>query len=291
MPLIEISHLDDPRLLAFSRMTDAELRDPKQMVGLARALGDDPESLSEGLLIGESRNVIERALGAGIEPFAVLVEQRWLTQTEPLIERLLEADATLPVFVATREQMRALTGFERTRGALAAFRRPALPPPGTLLESATRVAVLENVTNHTNIGAIFRSAAALGIDAVLVTPSCHDPYYRRAARVSMGTVFQVPWTRIGSGADWACDGMPLLHEHGFTTCALALSDDSIRLQDDRLKKCDKLALVLGTEGDGLAARTIAACDYTVRIPMSHDVDSLNVAAASAVAFWELWAER
>lgn len=291
MPLIEISHLDDPRLLAFSRMTDAELRDPKQMVGLARALGDDPESLSEGLLIGESRNVIERALGAGIEPFAVLVEQRWLTQTEPLIERLLEADATLPVFVATREQMRALTGFERTRGALAAFRRPALPPPGTLLESATRVAVLENVTNHTNIGAIFRSAAALGIDAVLVTPSCHDPYYRRAARVSMGTVFQVPWTRIGSGADWACDGMPLLHEHGFTTCALALSDDSIRLQDDRLKKCDKLALVLGTEGDGLAARTIAACDYTVRIPMSHDVDSLNVAAASAVAFWELRAER
>ncbi len=291
MPLIEISHLDDPRLLAFSRMTDAELRDPKQMVGLARALGDDPESLSEGLLIGESRNVIERALGAGIEPFAVLVEQRWLTQTEPLIERLIEADATLPVFVATREQMRALTGFERTRGALAAFRRPALPPPGSLLESATRVAVLENVTNHTNIGAIFRSAAALGIDAVLVTPSCHDPYYRRAARVSMGTVFQVPWTRIGSGADWACDGMPLLHEHGFTTCALALSDDSIRLQDDRLKKCDKLALVLGTEGDGLAARTIAACDYTVRIPMSHDVDSLNVAAASAVAFWELRAER
>lgn len=291
MPLIEISHLDDPRLLAFSRMTDAELRDPKQMVGLARALGDDPESLSEGLLIGESRNVIERALGAGIEPFAVLVERCWLTQTEPLIERLIEADATLPVFVATRDQMRALTGFERTRGALAAFRRPALPPPGSLLESATRVAVLENVTNHTNIGAIFRSAAALGIDAVLVTPSCHDPYYRRAARVSMGTVFQVPWTRIGSGADWACDGMPLLHEHGFTTCALALSDDSIRLQDDRLKKCDKLALVLGTEGDGLAARTIAACDYTVRIPMSHDVDSLNVAAASAVAFWELRAER
>lgn len=291
MPLIEISHLDDPRLLAFSRMTDAELRDPKQMVGLARALGDDPESLSEGLLIGESRNVIERALGAGIEPFAVLVEQRWLTQTEPLIERLIEADATLPVFVATREQMRALTGFERTRGALAAFRRPALPPPGSLLESATRVAVLENVTNHTNIGAIFRSAAALGIDAVLVTPSCHDPYYRRAARVSMGTVFQVPWTRIGSGADWTCNGMPLLHEHGFTTCALALSDDSIRLQDDRLKKCDKLALVLGTEGDGLAARTIAACDHTVRIPMSHDVDSLNVAAASAVAFWELRAER
>lgn len=291
MPLIEISHLDDPRLLAFSRMTDAELRDPKQMVGLARALGDDPESLSEGLFIGESRNVIERALGAGIEPFAVLVERCWITQTEPLIERLIEADATLPVFVATREQMRALTGFERTRGALAAFRRPALPPPGSLLESAKRVAVLENVTNHTNIGAIFRSAAALGIDAVLVTPSCHDPYYRRAARVSMGTVFQVPWTRIGSGADWACDGMPLLHEHGFTTCALALSDDSIRLQDDRLKKCDKLALVLGTEGDGLAARTIAACDYTVRIPMSHDVDSLNVAAASAVAFWELRAER
>lgn len=291
MPLITLEKTDDPRLTPFSRMTDAELRDPKQMIGLSRAIGDAPEALTNGLFIGESKNVIERALGAGLKPFAVLVEDCWLNQTEPLAARLLADDEALPVFLATREQMRELTGLERTRGALAAFHRPALPSPDSLLEDATRVAVLENVGNHTNIGAIFRSAAALGIDAVLITPSCHDPFYRRAARVSMGTVFQVPWTRIGSGADWTEDGMPALRDHGFTTCALALSDDSIPLQDKRLKQHEKLALVLGTEGDGLAPRTIAACDYTVRIPMDHDVDSLNVAAASAVAFWELRANN
>ena len=291
MPLIELDNLDDARLSAFSRMTDAQLRDPKQMIGLARELGDEPEALADGLFIGESRNVIERAISAGIKPFSLLVEERWREQTEPLIERLLEEDESLPVFVAGRDQMLELTGFERTRGALAAFHRPALPDPGALLEGARRVAVLENVGNYTNIGAIFRSAAALGIDAVLITPSCHDPFYRRAARVSMGTVFQVPWTRIGSGRDWTEEGMPILRAHEFTTCALALSDNSLRLQDERLKSCEKLALVLGTEGDGLAAQTIAACDFTVRIPMSHSVDSLNVAAASAVAFWELRAER
>ena len=291
MPLIELNSLDDPHLLAFSRMTDAELRDPKQMVGLSRALGSEPKSLARGLFIGESKNVIERALGAGIKPFSLLIEECWREQSEPLIERVLADDARTAVFIASRAQMRELTGFERTRGALAAFRRPEAPRADDLLERAARVAVLENVTNHTNIGAIFRSAAALGIDAVLITPSCHDPYYRRAARVSMGTVFQVPWTRIGSGADWTAEGLPLLRAHGFTTCALALSDDSIRLQDERLKECERLALVLGTEGDGLATRTIAACDFTVRIPMAHGVDSLNVAAASAVAFWELRVQR
>ena len=181
----------------------------------------------------------------------------------------------------------ALTGYEVTRGALAAFERPALPRVEKVLAGARRVAVLEDIVNYTNIGAVFRSAAALGIDAVLVTPSCHDPLYRRAARVSMGTVFQVPWTRIGSERDWAAEGVPLLHELGFETAALALSDDAIPLHDKRLRSCDRLALVLGTEGDGLSASTIMRCDMTVKIPMDHGVDSLNVAAASAVAFWEL----
>lgn len=372
MPIICVDNLNDPRLTPFSRMTDAELRDPRQMVGLARALDgtSDPNRLKDGLFIGESRNVIERALDAGIKPFALLVEECWLASTAPLIERLLAANPATPIFTATRDQAREITGFERTRGALAAFLRPPLPRTEDLLEHARRVAVLEDITNYTNIGAIFRSAAALGIDAVLVTPACHDPYYRRAARVSMGTVFQVPWTRIGNdttsaGAthptrhteapaylahkechaeaptstislarhaktsastttearhmrnprkagnaeephvrnpgerkphptavgeeptSWATTGIPLLRELGFTTCALALSDNSIPLQDKRLQALDKIALVLGTEGDGLASHTIAACDYTVRIPMDHDVDSLNVAAASAVAFWEL----
>lgn len=376
MPIIRTFSLDDARLAPFSRMTDAELRDARQMVGLARAIdaqaskaaanvpasceasGSKPSSrevptskpsnckasanvpasceepvnapasreapmsapangtqqnrkptrarsedsaianaaaaskpnanrLSNGLFIAESRNVIERALAASIRPFALLVEERWLDATRPLIDTLLANDPQLPVFVATREETRQLTGFERTRGALAAFHRPPLPNPRDLLKDARRVAVLEDVTNYTNIGAIFRSAAALGIDAVLITPACHDPFYRRAARVSMGAVFQVPWTRIGTTRAWAEEGLPLLHDLGFTTCALALSDNSVPLQDRRLQACEKLALVLGTEGDGLSATTIAHCDYTVRIPMDHDVDSLNVAAASAVAFWEL----
>lgn len=326
MPLICLSDLNDARLAPFSRMTDAELRDPRQLVGLARALSAQTKTRSEdatpaasarasashdanwlanGLFIGESKNVIERALAAGITPFALLIEQRWLSAARPLAERLLEDNPRLPIFTATRAQVRELTGLECTRGPLAAFLRPPLPRPEDLLACARRVAVLEDITNYTNIGAIFRSAAALGIDAVLVTPSCHDPFYRRAARVSMGAVFQVPWTRIGmgearngsngegenggesEGESWTRTGIPLLRAAGFTTCALALSDDSIAVHDARLRSCEKLALVLGTEGDGLAPRTIAQCDYTVRIPMDNGVDSLNVAAASAVAFWEL----
>ena len=273
MAIIRIDNLDDPRLGPYSGAADAQLR--------------LSPSAPNGLFIAESRKVAERALDAGVSPRSLFMEERWLAQSMPLVERLTAADPSFPVLVATREQFHALTGYEVTRGALAAFERPALPRVEKVLAGARRVAVLEDIVNYTNIGAVFRSAAALGIDAVLVTPSCHDPLYRRAARVSMGTVFQVPWTRIGSERDWAAEGVPLLHELGFETAALALSDDAIPLHDKRLRSCDRLALVLGTEGDGLSASTIMRCDMTVKIPMDHGVDSLNVAAASAVAFWEL----
>ena len=273
MPIIRLENLDDPRLAPYSGMTDAQLRD------CAHA--------AHGLFIGESRKVVERALAAGARPVSLFMEERWLEQSMPLVDRLTADDPAFPAFVATREQFHALTGYEVTRGALAAFERPELPSVEEAVAGARRVAVLEDITNYTNIGAIFRSAAALGVDAVLITPSCHDPLYRRAARVSMGTVFQVPWTRIGSVRDWAAEGVPLLHALGFKAAALALSDEAVPLHDERLRACDRLALVLGTEGDGLSASTIARCDWTVKIPMDHEVDSLNVAAASAVAFWEL----
>ena len=282
-----------PWLAPFASMTDGELRDPKQLVGLARAINPDapPDSLAQGLFIAESVNVIQRALDAGYEPFAVLCDQRWLAPSQQLIERLHEANPRLPVAAVSTEEVLSITGYATTRGPLAAFHRKPEPSVAELLKNAHRVAVLEDITNYTNMGAIFRSAAALGIDAVLLTPACHDPLYRRASRVSMGTVFQVPWTRIGTNQNWASEGVPLLHEAGFATAALALRDDSLPLQDASLKHEQKLALVLGTEGDGLASETIAHCDYTVRIPMHHGVDSLNVAAASAVAFWELrWEE-
>lgn len=278
----------DPYLAPFSSMTDGQLRDPKQLVGLARAI--DPEGASErlasGLFVAESVNVIDRALNAGCVPFAVLTDRRWLAASEALLEKVRAANPAAPVAVVSSEEMRSITGYEMTRGPLAAFHRPPEPDLAALLTGAHRVAVLEDVTNYTNIGAIFRSAAALGIDAVLLTPACHDPLFRRASRVSMGTVFQVPWARIGSARDWACEGVARLREAGFVTAALALADDALSIADTRLKAADKLALVLGTEGDGLAASTIAACNWTVRIPMHHGVDSLNVAAASAVAFWE-----
>lgn len=282
MPIIHLDGLDDPRLAVYSGMTDAQLRE--------YAGSDDAGNGTvgaNGLFIGESRKVIERALAAGVRLRSLFMEEKWLAQTMPLAERLLADDPELPVFVATREQFHVLTGYEVTRGALAAFERPPLPSVADLLADARRVAVLEDITNYTNIGAAFRSAAALGIDAVLVTPSCHDPLYRRAARVSMGTVFQVPWTRIGTERDWASEGVGLLRSLGFATAALALTDDALPLHDARLRACERLALVLGTEGDGLAASTIASCDYVVKIPMTPGVDSLNVAAASAVAFWEL----
>ncbi len=285
MALIELQDANDARLRVFSAMTDAELRDPKQLVGLRLATG--VEVSDEGLFIAESKNVIERAMDAGLVPFALLTDKRWVEPSRGLFERVAAAAPSAPLFVGTRQQVHELTGYERTRGPLAAFHRPKMPTVEELLQGATRVAVLEDITNFTNIGAIFRSAAALGMDAVLVTPGCHDPFYRRASRVSMGTVFQVPWTRIGTERDWAAQGVPQLQHLGFTVAALALEDDSIALQNPQVAGAEKLALVLGTEGDGLAHCTVAACDCTVKIPMAHGVDSLNVAAASAVAFWQV----
>ena len=240
-----------------------------------------------GLFVAESKNVIERALAAGCALQSLFVEAHWATHERELMECVAARYPDVPQVIATHEEFRQVTGYETTRGALACFARLAPLDPAVLLKDAHRVAILEDITNYTNIGAIFRSAAALNIDAVLLTPSCHDPLFRRASRVSMGTVFQVPWARIGRKSDWAEDGCALLRAHGFKTAALALVDDSLSLEDPALKECNRLALVLGTEGDGLRQSTIATCDYTVKIPMRESVDSLNVAAASAVAFWEL----
>lgn len=278
-----VETLDDPRLDAFARLTEAQLRSKLE-----------PE---KALFIAESGKVIERALAAGMEPLSLLMEAKWLPAMQPIIDEISARWGDgVPVFVAPHDELTKLTGFELTRGALGAFRRPQLPSVADIVRGARRIAVLEDITNHTNVGAIFRSAAALGIDAVLVTPACYDPLYRRAVRVSMGTVFQVPWTRIG-GDDrhyWPFIGMQELRDLGFTTVAMALEDDSISLDelvrrlnndesaDDHI---DKLALIFGTEGDGLSHHTISRADLTVKIPMSHGVDSLNVAASSAVAFY------
>ncbi len=273
--IINLETIDDPQLDAYARLTEAQLRSRLE-----------PE---KGIFIAESSKVIERALDGGMQPLSFLMDQKWIEPMRPLVEHAsAEQGVDLPVYVLPHDELKKLTGFELTRGALAAFRRPPLPAVEDVLAGARRVAVLEDITNFTNVGAIFRSAAALGVDAVLVTPTCCDPLYRRCVRVSMGTVFQVPWTRIGATKeDWPGAGLDLLHHLGFKAAALALSHDSVTLDDPQLKAEEKLALVLGTEGDGLAAETIAQCDYTVLIPMQHGVDSLNVAAASAVAFWEL----
>lgn len=272
--IVRIDTLEDERLDAYARLTEAQLRNKLE-----------PE---KGIFIAESGKVIERALEGGMQPLSLLMEEKWLPSMASIVERIEQVDPTIPVFVAPHDELEKLCGFELTRGALGAFRRPRPLSVAEACEGARVVAILEDITNHTNVGAIFRSAAALGVDAVLITPACYDPLYRRAVRVSMGTVFQIPWARIGEDAhDWAQTGIPMLHELGFTTAALALSDNSVSLRDEKLKECEKIALVLGTEGDGLAESTIARCDYTVKIPMYHQVDSLNVAAASAVAFWEL----
>lgn len=270
--IIEITDWNAPELDVYARLTEAQLRSRRA-----------PE---KGLFIAESAKVIGHALDAGYQPVSLLMECR---QSEaPAVRALLSRCGEAPVYTADRGQLAGLTGYELTRGILCALRRPALPSVETLCASARRVAVLENIVDSTNVGAIFRSAAALGMDAVLVTPSCSDPLYRRAVRVSMGTVFQIPWTRIGStAADWPQPGLRRLKDLGFRTAAMALSDTAVSLRDPRLAAEERLAIVLGTEGDGLSPQTIAACDYTVCIPMSHGVDSLNVAAASAVAFWQL----
>ena len=264
MNLIEITDFMAPELDVYARLTEAQLL--------------NRHCLREGLFIAESPKVISRALDAGCVPVSFLAERRNLHgETAEVIERC----GDIPVYTAEFELLTQLTGYHLTRGMLCAMRRPALPTVEEICRGAKRVAVLEDIMNPTNVGAIFRSAAALNMDAVLLTPACSNPLYRRSCRVSMGTVFQVPWTYLDE--NW----VEQLKAMGFKTAAMALEEESVSIDDPNLMAEEKLAIVLGTEGDGLAARTIAACDYTVMIPMSHGVDSLNVAAASAVAFWQL----
>lgn len=283
MRFITIDSIDDERVAAYTNLTEIQLRNRLE-----------PE---KGLFIAESPKVIDRALAAGREPISLLVEEPWIegmTDTFDFVDAHWGND--IPVYVASPEQLKQLTGYRLHRGALSAMRRWSLPSVADVCAGARRIAVMENIVDHTNVGALMRSAAALDVDAVLVTPSCGDPLYRRAARVSMGTVFQIPWTRIGSESRhaWPFDGLKQLHDLGFTTVAMALTDDSISLDElvrrlntnaDAPDYIERLALIFGTEGDGLSRHTIANADLTVKIPMSHGVDSLNVAASSAVAFY------
>ena len=262
--VIEITDFSAPELDVYARMTENQLL--------------NRETPENGLFIAESPKVVERALDAGYEPVSLLLERRHVCGEA---REILERCEGIPAYTAEFDVLTQLTGFQLTRGILCAMRRKPLPTVEEICAVARRIAVLEDVVNPTNVGAIFRSAAALGMDAVLLTPACSNPLYRRAIRVSMGNVFLIPWTYLGE--NWQA----LLHGLGFRTAALALRDDSVSIDEPCLAAEEKLALVLGTEGDGLAARTIAECDYTVRIPMSRDVDSLNVAAAAAVAFWQL----
>ena len=266
-----IHHFDTPELDIYARLNEGQLLHYYEPNG--------------GLFIAESPKVIERALNAGYEPVSFLVEKKHIAgETKKVLERC----HGIPVFTAEEGVLTKLTGFHLTRGMLCAMRRREHLKLEEICKDAKRIAVLENVVNPTNVGAIFRSAAALHMDAVLLTPACSDPLYRRASRVSMGTVFQVPWTYICSDAsDWPHPTLEELKRLGFKTAAMALSDDSVSIDNPDLMAEEKLAIILGTEGDGLAAATIADCDYTVKIPMAHGVDSLNVAAASAVAFWQL----
>ncbi len=269
--IIEITDFCAPELDVYARLSEVQL---------LRLYEPKP-----GIFIAESPKVIERALDGGCEPISFLVERKHLdTQAKELILRC----GDIPVYTADFEVLTKLTGFQLTRGMLCAMHRPKLKSVEEICADAKRIAVLENVVNPTNIGAIFRSAAALGMDAVLLTPACSNPLYRRAGRVSMGTVFQIPWTYLKKDTSSSTEtNISILKELGFKTAAMALSDDSVSIDDPNLMAEEKLAIVLGTEGDGLSDSTISDCDYTVRIPMSHGVDSLNVAAASAVAFWQL----
>ena len=303
--IIEIKNLDAPELQIYYNLNEAQLFhyfEPKP-----------------GIFIAESPKVIERALDAGCVPMSFLMEKKHVkTQAKEILARceklqsqdikqtdkmeaengnssmaaehdipVCTAECEIPVYMAEIEVLAKITGYQLTRGMLCAMYRPALSSVEQLCKNARRVAILENVVNPTNVGAIFRSAAALGMDAVLLTPACADPLYRRASRVSMGTVFQIPWTYFDKNASWPDEAMDVLHKLGYKTAAMALRDDSVSIDDEKMMAEEKLAIVLGTEGDGLADHTIADCDYTVKIPMTHGVDSLNVAAASAVAFWQL----
>lgn len=270
--MIEITDFDAPELDVYARLTEAQLLNK-----------DHPE---DELFIAESPKVISRALDGGYEPVSVLVEKKQVLEDAETIA-VLGKCGNVPVYTAEFEVLTKLTGFKLTRGMLCAMKRRRLPGLQEICNGCDRIAVLENVMNPTNVGAIFRSAAALHMDAVILTGGCSNPLYRRASRVSMGTVFQIPWTFVDNSVIWPEEGMKILRELGFKTAAMALKEDSASIDDPELMKEDKLAVILGTEGDGLAPETIADCDYTVMIPMSHGVDSLNVAAASAVAFWQL----
>lgn len=307
--IIEIKNLDVPELQIYYNLNEAQLFhyfEPKP-----------------GIFIAESPKVIERALDAGCVPMSFLMEKKHVkTQAKEILARceklqsqdikqtdkmeaengnssmaaeheipVCAAEHEIPVYMAEIEVLAKITGYQLTRGMLCAMYRPTLPSVEQLCKNARRVAILENVVNPTNVGAIFRSAAALGMDAVLLTSACADPLYRRASRVSMGTVFQIPWTYFDKNASWPDGAMDVLHKLGYKTAAMALRDDSVSIDDEKMMAEEKLAIVLGTEGDGLADHTIADCDYTVKIPMTHGVDSLNVAAASAVAFWQLGMKR
>ena len=265
--IIEITDFSAPDLDVYARLTEAQLLNRFEP--------------ARGMFIAESPKVIHRALDGDCQPVSLLMERK---DIEGAAREVIARCPDIPVYTADEELLCNLTGYHLTRGVLCAMRRPKRPGLAEICAGASRIVVLENVQNPTNVGAIFRSAAALGMDAVLLTPGCSDPLYRRSARVSMGTVFQIPWTYTDS---WPEEGMAQLERLGFKTAAMALSDDSVSIDNPRLMAEEKLAVVLGSEGDGLTADTIAKCDYTVKIPMYHGVDSLNVAAASAVAFWQL----
>ena len=273
--IIEITDFADPALDPYARLTENQLRSRQH-----------PEN---GIFIAESKTVVTLALDAGYTPVSLLMEKSQLYgQAAALADRC----GDIPIYTADSDLLAHLTGFALSRGVLAVMKRPVLPTVEEVCKNARRIAVLENITDASNVGAIIRSAAALGMDAVLVTPRCSDPLLRRAARVSMGTVFQIPWTYIGSdGSDWPEKGMAQLRELGFRTASMALSHDTVTISDPCLKKAERLAILLGTEGTGLTDETIRLSDYTVKIPMFHGVDSLNVAAASAVAFWEICREE
>ena len=265
--VIEITDFSAPELDVYARLTEAQLLNRFEP--------------AKGMFIAESPKVIHRALDGGCQPVSMLMERK---DIEGSAAEILRRCPEIPVYTADEDLLCNLTGYHLTRGVLCAMRRPQLPTLEEICRTANRIVILENVQNPTNVGAIFRSAAALGMDAVLLTPGCSNPLYRRSARVSMGTVFQIPWTFTGP---WPEEGLEQLNALGFRTAAMALSDNSVSIDDPALMAEEKLAILMGSEGDGLTEQTIARCDYTVKIPMYHGVDSLNVAAASAVAFWQL----
>ena len=274
MKIIEVMDLNRPDLTVYAELSERQL-----------ATIYEPE---EGLFIAESPKVIERALDGGYEPVSFLAEKGQLAEAEEILDRMED----VPIYVAPDEILTKLTGYHLTRGLWCAMRRRTLPTIEEVCQRAKRIAILEEVVNPTNVGALFRCAAALGMDAVILTGGCSDPLYRRASRVSMGTVFQIPWTMLSKkDGVWPEQAMKTLKEMGFKTAAMALREDSVGIDDPQLNSEEKLAIVLGTEGDGLAGDTIADCDYTVMIPMAHGVDSLNVAAAGTVAFWQLGHQR